>query len=360
MKRMFALMMCLLMMCGLVPSVAEEISLTGKVTEIEQYGHVQLDITIEDFSNAGFELGDIVTVKAGSFEGDVPCLNGYYVDRGECMVRAYPGRDEIAVCINYGKFAETAGVGVGDPVTLTMKEKSGALALQEINNLVYSNERADYPSDEVFANFRPVVAGKLYRSASPVDNKNNRAETADRLIQAAGIRTVMNLANTDEDIAEFLAAEDFASPCYRDLYESGSVIPLGMSIDFASDEFAEGIVRGLSFLSGRETPFLVHCSEGKDRGGFAAMILEMLAGFSTDNIIADYMLSYVNYYGIQAGTEKYDMIADKNIREMMIMIARVEKGSALDGIDWKTAAERYLAAHGMSMDAITALEEKLR
>ena len=89
------------------------------------------------------------------------------------------------------------------------------------------------------------------------------------------------------------------------------------------------------------------------------MILEMLAGFNADEIIADYMLSYTNYYGILAGTEKYAMIADKNIKEMMILVAGAEKGSDLDSIDWKAAAERYLAAHGMSLDAIAALKAKL-
>lgn len=42
-----------------------------------------------------------------------PQLNGYYVDRGEYMVRAFPGHTNIAVCINYEKFAETAGIGGG-------------------------------------------------------------------------------------------------------------------------------------------------------------------------------------------------------------------------------------------------------
>ena len=70
------------------------------MVEIEKYGHAQLDITIEDFNNAGFALGDIVTVTAGNYTGDMPYLNGYYVERGEPMVRAYPGYTNIAVCIN--------------------------------------------------------------------------------------------------------------------------------------------------------------------------------------------------------------------------------------------------------------------
>ena len=51
-------------------------------------------------SAQGLPWGDIVTVSAGSYTGDMPYLNGYYVDRGDAMLRAYPGHDNIALCIN--------------------------------------------------------------------------------------------------------------------------------------------------------------------------------------------------------------------------------------------------------------------
>ncbi len=365
MKKRIALLLCCVLLCALIPACAEEISVTGKVTQIEKYGHALLDITIEDFTAAGFQLGDIVTVTAGTYTGDMPYFNGYYVDNGEYMLRAYPGHTNIAVCINYGKFAETAGIGVGDPVTITLKEKAGALTIQEISNLVYTNDRADYASDEIFANFRPVALGeigegKLYRSASPVDNQNNRAAAADALIQAAGVNAVMNMASTEEEIAACFAAADYASPYYKQLYEAGRVIPLGLPINFTSAEFGEGIVKGFTFLSENAAPYLVHCTEGKDRAGFAAMLLEMLMGAGADEIVADYMLSYENYYGIQSGTEKYDMIAERNIKEMMRSVAGLEKGAALEGVDLQAAAEQYLLAHGMTAEALAALKANLK
>ena len=217
MKRFLSVVLACLLIVAAIPVMAEEAVVSGAVAEIEKYGHARLDITIEDFERAGFALGDIVTVSVGSYTGDMPYLNGYYVDRGDAMLRAYPGHDNIALCINYGRFAEAAGVDVGDSVTIALKEKAGALTLQEINNLVYTDLRSDSVSDEAFANFRPIVDGKLYRSASPVDNQHNRARYADALIRDAGIRTVMNLANTEEEIEASFDAEDFASPYYREL-----------------------------------------------------------------------------------------------------------------------------------------------
>ncbi len=346
---------------------SDEVSMTGKVTEIEKYGHALLDITIADFENAGFALGDVVTVTAGTYSGDMPFFNGYYVDRGDYMVRAYPGHEFIAVCINYGKFAETAGIGVGDNVTITLKEKAGALTVQEINSLVYTNVREDYASDEVFANFRPVVMGgiaegRLYRSASPVNNENNRAAYANVLAETAGVKAVMNMADTGEELAGYFAQADFASAYYRGLSEAGAVIALGMPVNFASEEFAANIARGLTFLSGQEPPYLIHCNEGKDRAGFASMLLEALMGADRDEIIADYMLSYVNYYHLdpEKDAEKYRMIAEKNVCEMLRAVAGLEKGAPLEGVDLAAAARSYLIAGGMTEESLDALTARLR
>ena len=75
------------------------------------------------------------------------------------------------------------------------------------------------------------------------------------------------------------------------------------------------------FLSEGETPYLVHCLEGKDRTGFAIMVLKALMGWSATQITDDYMQTYANYYGIEPGTEKYDLIEEKNIREMLAFMA---------------------------------------
>ena len=369
MKKILSLLLVCLMAASMLATfgVAEGVSVTGKVTEIEKYGHALLDVTIADFNAAGFTLGDVVTVAAGNYTGDIPYFDGYYVDKGEYMVRAYPGHTCIAVCINYGKFAETAGIGIGDSVTITLKEAGAALSTQVMNSLVYTNEPADYASEEVFANFRAVNttgigAGKLYRTASPINNENNRAAIANKLVEAAGVKSVMNMGDTDDEIVAYAAAEDFNSAYYKGLYDAGKVIALGMPVNFASDEFAQGVVKGLTFLSENEAPYLVHCTEGKDRAGFTSMLLEALMGAPVEEIVADYMLSYVNYYHMDpvAEAEKYSMIAEKNVMEMLRTVAGLEKGASLEGVDLAQAAEAYLTQHGMAAETIAALKTNLK
>ena len=336
-------------------------TISGKVSEIEKYGHASLDITIEDFKNAGFELGDIVTVEMDNFSQDMPYLNGYYVDKGEYMLRAYPGSETLAVCINYGNFSDEANAQPGDDILITMKEEDGASTLQEVNNLVYSNNRDNFESDEEFANFRPVVLGnitdwKLFRSASPIDNKYCRAAIANMLAETVGVNTVMNLASTDEEILDALNQENFNSDYYKVLYDKGFVIPLGLPIAFEDDAFAQGIVRGLTFLSEHDTPYLVHCTEGKDRAGFACMVIEALMGATREEIIDDYMISYKNYYGIEPGTEKYDAIVQNNIIPMLSIISNDESSSENSLAE---DTEAYLLKYGMAPEAIENLKAKL-
>ena len=90
------------------------------------------------------------------------------------------------------------------------------------------------------------------------------------------------------------------------------------------------------------------------------MILEMLAGFPADDIAADYITSCTNYYGIPEGTEKNEILAEKNIRDMMCPVAGLEAGASLEGIVWKTAGKEYLMSRGMRADTIAVLEAKLK
>ena len=169
----------------------------------------------------------------------------------------------------------------------------------------------------------------------------------------------MNLANTEEELTGYFQQEDFSSFYYRQLYEDGQVILLGLGVDFTSEEFARSVVAGLKFLAGQEPPYLVHCTEGKERAGFASMLLEALMGADEEEIVSDYMLSFTNYYGTEPGSKQYELIADKNIREMLRFVAGLEKGASLEGVDLKAATEKYVLDAGMTPEELDELRNKL-
>lgn len=343
-----------------VKAVPEE---KAVITEFEKYGHALLDLSIEKIMADGYELGDTVDLKfSNGYElNGIPFFNGYYVAKGEPLLRAYPGHTYVAACVNYGKIYEIAGLSLGDTVTIRLNTKGGALDTQVLNSLKYTDKREDYASDVVFANFREVTTGsiapgKLFRSCSPVSNEHGRASFADALIEGVGVRSVLNLADSDEEILSYIALENYNSPYYKSLYESGRVIALSMPIDFSSDSFATKLAGGLKQLVEikPETPILVHCTEGKDRAGFVTALFEALMGASKDEIIEDYMLSYNNYYGItKEHTQRYDVIVKNNIAEML---KAIEGNSA----DLYKGARAFLVNHGMTDGEVDALISALK
>ncbi len=369
---LIALNVCLAVNAQAVVEVNKSLPVEeGTITAFEKYGHATLDITIEKMFADGYELGDTVDVEFsnGYKFTNIPFYNGYYVAKGEPLLRAYPGHETIAVCINYGKVYEVAGLNVGDSVKISLSEKGAELDTQVLNSLKYTKVREDYASDEIYANFREVKVGnlgegKLYRSCSPINNENNRAAYANNLVQEAGIKSVLNLADSTEEIDAYIKAEDFASPYYKALYDNGKVIALSMPVDFSSASFAETLVSGIAKMvrEGYETPVLVHCTEGKDRAGFASALIEALMGASYDQIVADYMKSYENYYGItkENNEQKYEIIVNNNINEMLKVIAGVTSVEGLTVETLEAGARNYLLSGGMTDVEIDALIAALK
>lgn len=359
----FTIGFALLFSCSSTKTASsEEPVVQGTITEVEKYGHVVLDISIEEFARLGYELGDTVDVlfSSGYIVEDIPYFNGYYVDAGEPMIRAYPGDEFIAVCINYGKMNETAGGEVGDGVEIWLHSKASRLADQELNSLVYTNERSDYESDAVFANFRMVASGlkRLYRSASPADDSRNRSIYANALIKEAGVNAVLNLADNPEEVEQRIKAEGFSSDYYGKLYEEGKVIALGMPVDYSSGDFAKTLTAGFKKLSYLDPPYLIHCPEGKDRAGFASALVSCLMGASCEEVVEDYMLSYANYYKVdkESDPEKYEIIVKNNIDGMLEAIAQDDD---IKSADLEACAENYLLNSGMSRKELDAFKAKL-
>ena len=354
--------------CSLAENSNSEAALVQTtVIEIEKYGHAVLNLTAADFFSAGYALGDIVCVRFGSFESNMPFYDGYYTNPGDVMLRGLSPEKNIAVCINYGDLSEETGIALGDTVEIAMVEKAGMLAYQELCSLQYSNDRANYSDDAVFANFRAVTAGsigngKLYRSASPINNAHGRAHYANAFIKDAGVATVLNLADSDEDIAQYCAAEDFDSAYYLALYEDGKVMALDLTANFFSDKFAVTLMDGLRHMAQNNPPYSVHCTEGKDRAGFTIMLLEALMGAQLQEIIDDYMLSFYNYYGIDKESEpaRYEAVLNNNLLVMLCHVTGADSMATLEKLDLESAVTNYLLQHGMTENEILTLKNKLR
>lgn len=216
--------------------------------------------------------------------------------------------------------------------------------------------RADYPrlSDSDFANFRMVIAGKimpgkLFRSSSPISTWGNRSLIADKLAQSADIRTIINLADTDEGMK---SQGDYPGS----YYSSQKAIGLNLGMKYKSVDFRRKFARGLHFMAVNEPPYLIHCSLGKDRAGYVCAVIECLMGASWPEVERDYMLSFRNYFGILPGTREYDFVVKHEIRRFIGENFGVENPERVNLSD---AAERYLRGMGVSVDDIQSIRQKL-
>ena len=365
------------------PVVVEEAkTLDSSVKDIQKYGNLVLSITKSDMDSIGAEYGDVFTVDLGDQVLEAPYCTSYSdVEIGDLVLRN--DGDGIILAINMGDFASSYGIAtkVSNPdktyqwvfeegkkleditLSLILTGKGEYRDQYLIHQLSRTNEREDYSSDAVFANFREIVggdlgSGALFRSSSPVNNEIGRAKYADELVSLNNIKSVMNLADSRETIEGYFKEEDFASPYYKTLYENGQVIALNMGVSFKTREFQNGLVEGLTFLSKNEGPYLVHCNEGKDRAGFTSALLSALMGLTYDEIASDYMTSYENYYHVEKGTEQYEAVKRSNIDSMLSFIAGVETKD-LENVNLAAKAEEFLVAIGMEKSDIDTLKSKL-
>ena len=364
------------------PVVEEVKALESSVNDIQKYGNLVLSITKSDMDSIGAEYGDVFTISFGDQVLQAPYCTSYSdVDIGNLVLRN--DGDVMILAINMGDFASTYGIAtkVTNPdktyewvfeegkkledvtLSLLLSGKGEYRDQYLIHQLSRTNDRNDYSSDAVFANFRGIKGGNLgsdalYRSSSPVNNEIGRAMYADKLAEENKINTVMNLADSSDAVEGYFKEEGFASPYYKNLYENGQVIALNMGVSFKTREFQAGLVEGLTFLSKNEGPFLVHCNEGKDRAGFTSALLSALMGLSYEEIAADYMTSYDNYYHVEKGTEQYEAVKRSNIDSMLSFIAGVESED-LTKIDLALKAEEFLVAIGMDKADIDTLKSKL-
>ena len=175
----------------------------------------------------------------------------------------------------------------------------------------------------------------------------------------SGVNCVLDLADNDEKISGYMESDDFDSPYFASLYNSGKVIPVALPSNYHDDEFNRRLCEGITKMISSDGPYLIHCTEGKDRTGFVCLLLGALAGGSYQELKDDYMVTYYNYYSFDEVSDKtkYDTIVDSLFDPMVEVIAGT-------GVDYKTSdltgyARDYLSRNGMSDSDIDTLVKKI-
>ena len=345
------------------------ISIESKLSHDPKFGGAYMSsYPIKQFLAAGFDFGDSVDIvfSNGAKYKNIPFLSGFYTKRGADLLVGYPGYDFV-------KFQRNCGEDLWDlthlseeiTATISLNEKGKFSDVENSFKLSYSNDRNEYESDEEFANYRNVKTGdikenKLYRSASPCDNKYNRAGYTDKLAEKDKIGFVIDLADTDEEIKEYIKDDNFDSAYFKSLYDDNKVAAVDLASDYGSEEYKEKLGTGLIKSLDSEGPLLIHCTEGKDRTGFVLCVLEALCGGKYNELREDYMITYKNYYHITAedNEEQYNIIADTLFGSFIEYLTDKDIRAVKD-YEIQEAAKKYLMECGLDGFQIEQLHKKL-
>ena len=329
---------------------------------------VFIEISVADFNALGFAFGDSVDVafSNGYTLKGLPYYSGAFVEPGEALLAGFSNLPYIEVGVSYGDdLWVTAGLSDGDTATVMLAEPGAFADIQKALDLSYTDERADYPSDVAFANFRELSGGnlkpgKLFRGASPVNNKHNRAGYANALIADAGVQVDFDLADNSDEIEAFLKEDAEAGvnvSHFEGLRSAGNVVAIDLSDAYQSEGYGKKLAAGLVELMQHNGPVYIHCTAGKDRTGFVCMLLEALAGASYQQIVDDYMITYDNYYQVNAANDakRYNIIKEQRLDSMIRHVVGVGKGADLASADLSAGARNYLKAAGVTDEQIDQL-----
>ena len=343
-----------------------QVAQTDTVINEIRRGRVYLDATIEDITAAGYEAGDMVSVKIGDSEPVILPFTGDQYGLGfRREFLASDGTDNrLMLHMRGGDFAAEHGIAedqTGLAVTIRLAGKGTVLTEYQVWNIgQLSSERSDFPnlSDKEFANFRMVrttgiMKGVLYRTSSPINPVINRNRIADKANRNAGVTTIINLSETPESAKEH--------PGYNgSYYASVNHIEVGMRSNYGSEDFNLRLVKSLRFMIAHPGVFEVNCTYGKDRTGFVIAVLEALAGASYEELIEDYTATYRHFY---PDYDKYEPIGE---RDLIIgegnLIAQLQYAYGIDDLknaDIMAATEEYLKKNGMTGKEIKTLRKCL-
>ena len=370
-----AILLCAVFVCaddeGTFTAVSDD-------RHINQFGNVELlrdgkNVLPGDLEEAGIEYGDVVTVSFLDKALEMPVVSDYgEVGNGTDVICIKD--DKVVAAKNMGDFASeyiadkstfedgsfdwTYKKGIKGTLdfTITMKTKGGLYAAYGRNKLSYTDDREDYPdlTDEEFANFRPVITSGmgmnvLYRTSSPVNPEHKRNTYADAAMKRAGVKAVINMADDENRMRSY---EGYGDSYYSTIDQ----LPLNMGVSILSDDFRGKLAEGMRFIVTHEGPYAIHCTEGKDRAGIAAALLECFMGATYDEVVRDYMLSYYNYYGITEYDDQYDTIVRENVDQTLMAAFGTDD---LRHADLKAEAEDYFRELGLSDAELSALRTKL-
>jgi len=351
------------------PSDEVGFTVTGEVIGLSSYNQPKLDIKAETLYEHGIEPGAIfkISTEDETFTGAILLINYLGIFMFDKFVNIESDGYISIGCV--GKLIEAEE---GSDVTITHTGTSHRYGKVPHYNEGSTNVRADYPSDEAFANFYEVTGGNLkdgilYRSFSPLyaPDKQARSTYVNELAEKAGIQFEIALSYNDESVRK--ATESLEGYCIELCKEGKYVAP---SMGYLYFQQKEKTVMVLQSILDNDGAYLVHCNVGRDRTGFMILLLQALCGCSPAEMKECEAQAFCNLYHVGIGTGEFRTIVNCTYDRNMYLIANYDEIPNIFEIDWDnidassidtfTAAYDYCTGYlGFSDAEIDELIDKL-
>ena len=347
----------------------EEFSVTGEVTGLSSYNQPKLDVKAEELFDHGAKLGSLfrIQTKDMTFENGILLKNYQGMFMFDIFVNV-----ETDGYISIGCVGKLITAEVGSEVTITHTGTSDRYRLTPNYNEGSTDSRADYASDEEFANFYMVTGGDmkdgvLYRSFSPLyaPNKQTRSTYVNQLAEEAGIQYEIALSYSDSAVKT--ATQTLEGYCI-DLCKEGKYVAPSMGYLYFQQKDKTQMV--LQSIIDNEGAYLVHCNVGRDRTGFVILLLQALCHCTPEEMKECEAKAFCNLCHIDVGTVEYSTVVDCTYDRNMYLIANPDRIPDIFEIDWNTidvsSVDTYSAAYsycteylGFSDEDISAIQERL-
>ena len=351
------------------PSDVGAETFTGEVTGLSSYNQPKLDIKIDEIYDRGIGLGAQFTIQTDDMKfEDATLVAGY---AGIFMYDIFVNIETDGY-ISIGCQGELIVLDEGTEVTLTHSGTSERYRNTPLYNNGSTNKRADYSSDEVFANFYEVTGGYLkggvlYRSFSPLNDpaKQARSQYVNQLADDAGIEYLIALSYTDATVAAAVASLD--GYCLTLCEEGKYIAPDMRYLYFQQPEKTKAVL--LSMID-NDGPYLIHCNVGRDRTGFVILLLQALCHCTADEMKECETRAFCNLYHVENGSKEYQTIVSCTYDRNMYLIAHPDQVSHIFEVDWNNidvrSVDTYSAAYnyctdglGLTAEQVAALQAKL-
>ena len=183
-----------------------------------------------------------------------------------------------------------------------------------------------------------IASGVLHRCSTPFTDVTKRAFYVSDYLESIKDMTVLNLADTEEKMKGY-----DMPPFSRTLWDGGKVILCPLKADPTAEDYNNRLIAALKEL------------------GYVCALLEGLCGATYEEIVADYLVTYNNYYKVnpQNDPDVCKTLLTLRLNPCLMYYAGVSDEAQLPNVDYAKAFSSYLLSHGMSQQQLDALIQAL-